>query len=50
MARSCTCRNAGGAPTNDSDTPVFTSTVFYIPTHAPASIPGQPGRYMDEDL
>ena len=45
-------RNAGGAPTNDSGTPVPTPAVSRASTSAPApaSVPGPPGRYTDEDL
>ena len=52
MAKSRTRRNAGGAPTNDGDTPVPTPAVSRTPTlaPAPASVPGPLGRYTDEDL
>ena len=65
-------RNAGGAPTDDSGTPVPTPAVSRAPTPAPAqspvpikasapaqtfaftpapaSVPGPPGRYTDENL
>ena len=45
-----TRRNAGGAPTNDSGTPNLTPAVSHAPTSAPASVPGPPRRYTDEDL
>ena len=48
MAGPRTRRNAGGAPTDDSGTPVPTPAVSRTP--APASVPGPPGRYTDEDL
>ena len=50
MAGPRTRRNAGGAPTDDSGTPVPTPAVSRAPTPAPASVPGPPGRYTDEDL
>ena len=56
MAGPRTRRNTGGAPTNDSGTPVPTPAVSRAPTAAPAqapapaSAPGPPGRYTDEDL
>ena len=36
MAGPHTCRNAGGAPTNDSSTPVPIPALFHAPTIAPA--------------
>ena len=48
MAGPRTRRNAGGAPTDDSGTPEPTPAVSRTP--APASVPGPPGRYTDEDL
>ena len=52
MAGLHTRRNAGGAPTDDSGTPVPTPAVSRAPTPAPApaSASGPPGRYTDEDL
>ena len=60
MAESHTRRNAGKAPTNDSNTPVPILVVSCILTpvpaqaltftSAPAFIPGLPGRYTDENL
>ena len=52
MAGPHTRRNAGGAPTNDSGTPVPYPVVSRAPTpaSATASVPGPPGRYTDEDL
>ena len=60
MAGPCTCRNAGGAPTNDGGTPVPTPAVSRASTPAPAqgsaptpasaSAPSPPRRYTDEDL
>ena len=52
MAGSCTYRNTGRDPTNDSGTLVSTSTVSCILTPALvfASISGPPGKYTDKDL
>ena len=52
MAGSRTRRNTGGAPTNDSGTPVPTPAVSFAPTlaPAPASVPGPLGRYTNKDL
>ena len=58
MAWPRTCRNAGGASTNNSGTPEPIPAVFCAPTSAPAqalapapaSVSGPLGRYMDEDL
>ena len=60
MAGPRTCRNASGAPTDDSGTPKPTPAVSRVSTpapaqapaftSAPASVPGPPGRYTDEDL
>ena len=62
MAGPRTRRNAGGAPINDSDTPIPTFAISSAPTAAPtqapaptlasalAFVPGPPGRYTDEDL
>ena len=45
-----THRNAGRAPTNDNGTLVPMPAVFCALTSAPASAPGLPERYTDEDL
>ena len=56
------CDNVGGAPTNDSSTPepipIISHTPIPAPAQAlaptlaptPASVPGPPGRYTDENL
>ena len=62
MAKPRTRHNAGGAPTNDNDTPKPTPAVSRALTPAPAqalaptpapvssSVPGPPGRYTDKNL
>ena len=54
MAGHRTCRNAGGAHTNNKGIPIPTPAVSCIltPTPAPALafVPGPPERYTDENL